>query len=437
MGIKVAKFGGTSLADAAQFRKVKAIIGLDRDRCFIVNSAPGKRFSDDIKVTDMLYECKRNLNDEQLFQASMDKVFQRFQDIIDQLGVDLDLKPILQIIEEEIRKGASDDYTASRGEYLNGRIMAVYLGYDFVDPSEIIIFTPDRKLDTEKTYALATARLKDCKSAVIPGFYGSGESGEIVTFSRGGSDITGAIVAKVVNADVYENWTDVSGMLAADPRIVKDPKSIGKISYKELRELASMGASVLHEDAVDPARKAGIPINIRNTNRPEDPGTYVDKNIAVGQSASEPVGIAGKKGFSFLHISGGNVDTDASRMGTLFSILSPLDLQVKSMKCNVDMISVLVQGDMTDVQVENTQAKIADAFGAEKVRWNTSIALIAVVGEGLNKELALAKAAMALSREGIPMVLATVNALQSLVVGVFEEELQHALQCIYKDLFNA
>ncbi len=437
MGIKVAKFGGTSLADAAQFRKVKSIIDLDKDRRFIVNSAPGKRFSEDIKVTDMLYQCKRNLSDEQLFQASMEKVFQRFSEIIDQLGVDLDLEPILKEIEEKIREGASDDYTASRGEYLNGRIMAVYLGYDFVDPSEIIKFTPDKKLDPEKTYALATARLKDCKAAVIPGFYGSDAAGEIVTFSRGGSDITGAIVAKAVQADVYENWTDVSGMLAADPRIVKDPKPIAMISYKELRELASMGASVLHEDAVYPAKEAGIPINIRNTNRPEDPGTYVDKNIAPGASSDEPAGIAGKKGFSFLHISGGNVDSRADRMETLFSILAPLNLQVKSVKCNADMISVLVQGDMTEEQVEDTQRKIADDFGAEKVKWNNNIALIAVVGDGLNKESALAKTATALSKAGIPMVLAAVNALQSSVVGVFEEDLERGLQSIYQELYRA
>ena len=231
MGIKVAKFGGTSLADASQFRKVKSIIDLDKDRRFIVNSAPGKRFSEDIKVTDMLYQCKRNLSDEQLFQASMEKVFQRFSDIIDQLGVDLDLEPILKEIEEKIREGASDDYTASRGEYLNGRIMAAYLGYDFVDPSEIIKFTPDKKLDPEKTYALATARLKDCKAAVIPGFYGSDSAGEIVTFSRGGSDITGAIVAKAVQADVTKNWT-VYPECCSDPRIVRIPNRL-HVSYKE------------------------------------------------------------------------------------------------------------------------------------------------------------------------------------------------------------
>ncbi len=435
MGIKVAKFGGTSLADAAQFKKVKSIIDLDQDRRFIVNSAPGKRFSDDIKVTDMLYQWKQNLNDKQLFEESMEKVSQRFQDIIDQLGVDLDLKPILKEIGDNILNGASDHYAASRGEYLNGRIMAAYLGYDFIDPADIIVFNADKKLNEEKTYQLATARLKKSEKAVVPGFYGADESGEIVTFSRGGSDITGAIVAKALQADIYENWTDVSGMLAADPRIVENPRPIEKISYKELKELASMGASVLHEDAVFPAKQAAIPINIRNTNRPEDAGTFVSKDVVTDGSAGLPTGIAGKDGFSFLHVFGTKAVSDASEMQKLLQILASHQLPLKLAVGGAESVSLLLQGSITDEMYGEIQTKLAEASAAEKVELDSNVALIAAVGEGLDKSAASAKAAMALSKDGIPMILSVVSSRQSLIVGVPAEDLKKAQKSLYQGLF--
>lgn len=438
MKTAVVKFGGTSLADAAQFQKVKSIIELDSARRFVINSAPGKRFSEDIKVTDMLYQCKANAGDKREFEKSLAKVSERFQGIINELGVELDIEPILKKIAAEISKGASDDYTASRGEYLNGRILALYLGYEFVDSAEIIKFRSDRTLDAEKTHSLAKARLKECKSAVIPGFYGSDDSGEIITFSRGGSDISGALVAKAVQADIYENWTDVSGMLATDPRIVKDPKPVAYISYNEIRHLASMGASVLHEDAVYPAKEAGIPINIRNTNEPKHPGTLVgESNLSADGAAGEPVGIAGKKGFSALHVSGESLEAQISNIEKLMAVLAPLKLELQSLNCSVDTISLFFEGELpAGLKGKGLEDKIKAVCNAEEVKWTADLAAVAAVGENLNKELALGKATTALSEAGIPVLSASAETRQNIILGVPAEQLNAALQSVYKGLYS-
>lgn len=265
MGIKVAKFGGSSVADAIQLTKIKKIIEEDSDRRYIVVSAPGKRYDLDNKITDLLYLCKthieHNLPYEQVFQVICD----RYMAMEINLGIDVDLLKEFDKIKRKLQEGASDDYIASRGEYLNAIMTAGMLGYDFVDAAGLILFDEKGNFLAEETNTVLREALKNHDRAVIPGFYGTYPSGKIKTFSRGGSDITGAIVARAVEAEIYENWTDVSGFLMADPRIVKNPKPISNISYKELRELSYMGASVLHEDAIYPAKIAGIPINIRNT----------------------------------------------------------------------------------------------------------------------------------------------------------------------------
>ena len=272
---KVVKFGGSSLANADQFKKVGAIIGEDESRRYVVPSAPGKRFSSDIKVTDMLYACYEAAANGSDFTEQLEQIKERYQEIIDGLNLSFSLDKDFEKIREDFSNQAGQDYAASRGEFLNGKIMAAYLDFDFVDAAEVVRFDDDGSFNADITNDLLSEKLKDKHTAVIPGFYGAKESGEVVTFSRGGSDITGSLVALAVGADLYENWTDVSGFLIADPRIVKNPKSIETITYKELRELSYMGASVLHEDAIFPVRKAGIPINIRNTNRPEDKGTLI------------------------------------------------------------------------------------------------------------------------------------------------------------------
>jgi aspartate kinase len=293
---KVVKFGGSSLASAEQFKKVGDIIQADPDRVYVVPSAPGKRHSKDTKVTDMLYKAYGLAEEGKDFSKNLAEIKERYNEIINGLNLTLDLSDEFAVIEKNFKEKAGSDYAASRGEYLNGIIMAAYLGYEFIDSATVVVFDENGDFDPEKTNKLMARKLEKAPKAVIPGFYGAYEDGRIKTFSRGGSDITGSIVSRAIKADVYENWTDVSGFLVADPRIIDKPPYIETITYTELRELAYMGASVLHEDAIFPVRKEGIPINIRNTNKPEDPGTWIVESTAK-KSKFVITGIAGKIGF--------------------------------------------------------------------------------------------------------------------------------------------
>ena len=299
--IKVVKFGGSSLASASQFSKVGKIINADPERKFVVPSAPGKRNDKDTKVTDMLYACYALAKEEKSFSSALKKIKERYESIINGLHMKLSLDEEFKTIEKNFAEKAGEDYAASRGEYLNGIIMANYLGYEFVDPADAIRFDEDGNFMPEETDKLLKKRLKGVERAVVPGFYGAKADGTIKTFSRGGSDITGSIVSRAVHATSYENWTDVSGFLIADPRIIDNPEPIKIITYRELRELSYMGASVLHEDAVFPVRQAGIPINIRNTNAPEDEGTWIVESTCH-HSAYTITGIAGKKGFVAVNV---------------------------------------------------------------------------------------------------------------------------------------
>ena len=298
---KVVKFGGSSLASAEQFVKVGKIILADESRRYVVPSAPGKRFDGDTKVTDMLYQCYYAAANGEDFGGLLKQIKARYNEIIGGLNLKLSLDEEFEVIAENFDNKAGSDYAASRGEYLNGLIMAAYLDYPFLDAAEVIRFSEDGNFDAGRTDKILGERLKELHKAVIPGFYGAYEDGRIKTFSRGGSDITGSIVAKAAGADLYENWTDVSGFLVTDPRLIPEPEVIDIITYRELRELSYMGATVLHEDAIFPVRKAGIPINIRNTNRPKDNGTMI-----VSSTCHKPhftiTGIAGKKGFVTVNI---------------------------------------------------------------------------------------------------------------------------------------
>ena len=302
MGMKVAKFGGSSLADAAQFKKVREILFSDADRRIVVPSAPGKRGATDIKVTDLFYQCNRLAASGSDFAEAFDTIRARYREIARELELTVDLDGYLDEVSRNIQLGAGADYAASRGEYLNGILLADYLGWDFIDPQQGIFFDEEGRLDSGRTQEALGRLLEGHTHAVVPGFYGCDTHGNVKTFSRGGSDITGAIVARAVNADMYENWTDVSGCLMADPRIVRNPEPIRYVTYRELRELSYMGASVLHEDAIFPVRIAGIPTNIRNTNHPDEPGTVICYEAEDYESEYPITGIAGHKDFAIINV---------------------------------------------------------------------------------------------------------------------------------------
>ena len=353
--VKVVKFGGSSLASAEQFKKVGNIIRAEESRRYVVPSAPGKRFSEDTKVTDMLYKCYAEAEEGKNFDKSLKAIKERYNEIIKGLGLKLSLEEQFETIKKQFAAKAGKDYAASRGEYLNGIIMANYLGYEFIDAATVICFDKNGEFESEKTNQVMSERLANTENAVIPGFYGAMPNGQVKTFSRGGSDVTGSIVARALKADVYENWTDVSGFLVADPRIVENPKPIAIITYKELRELSYMGASVLHESAIFPVRKEGIPINIRNTNAPEDKGTMI-----VETTCSIPeciiTGIAGKKGFVAI-----NIDKDMmnSEIGFGRKVL-----QVFELESNLALIAVVGRGMKNSV---GNAANVISALSNAKI----------------------------------------------------------------------
>ena len=342
---KVVKFGGSSLASAEQFLKVGQIILADDARRYVVPSAPGKRFPKDTKVTDMLYACYESASNGEDFTEQLDNIHARYQEIIDGLNLDFSLDVDFAEIKKNFCNKAGADYAASRGECLNGKIMAAYLGFEFVDAAEVVRFNEDGSFNDEVTNTLLAARLQDCKAAVIPGFYGAKEDGTVVTFSRGGSDITGSLVALAVHADLYENWTDVSGFLIADPRIVKNPKAIETITYKELRELSYMGASVLHEDAIFPVRKAGIPINIRNTNAPRDKGTLIVEGTCR-QPKYTITGIAGTDGFVAITVEKAMMNSEVGFCRKVLQVFEDNGVSIEHMPSGIVTMSIFVNKDV-------------------------------------------------------------------------------------------
>jgi len=355
--IKVVKFGGSSLASAQQFVKVGNIIRSDESRKYVVPSAPGKRNSKDTKVTDMLYECYALAEAEKDFSASLKKIQERYNSIINGLNLNLSLDDQFKTIAENFKKKAGSDYAASRGEYLNGIVMAEYLGYEFIDAAEVIVFDEDGEFEAEKTNKILSERLSKCERAVVPGFYGAKEDGTVKTFSRGGSDITGSIVAKAAHADMYENWTDVSGFLVADPRIIENPESIKVITYRELRELSYMGATVLHEDAVFPVRKEGIPINIRNTNAPEDEGTLIVESTCR-QSAYTITGIAGKKGFVAVNIEKAMMNSEVGFGRKVLEAFEEQGISFEHVPSGIDTMTVFVHQEEFEGKEQEVLAAI-------------------------------------------------------------------------------
>lgn len=429
---KVVKFGGSSLASAEQFMKVGDIIHADADRKFVVPSAPGKRFSNDTKVTDMLYGCYDLAEKDHDFTAAIAKIEERYQEIIDGLGLDLDLTPEFDKIIDNFKKKAGSHYAASRGEYLNGIIMANYLGYEFVDPAEAIRFNEAGVFDAELTNKLLAKRLENVERAVIPGFYGAMGDGTVQTFSRGGSDITGSIVAKAVQADVYENWTDVSGFLVADPRIIDHPEGIDIITYSELRELSYMGATVLHEDAIFPVRKEGIPINIKNTNAPEDAGTWI-----VGHTCQKSkytiTGIAGKKGFASINIEKDQMNSEVGFGRKVLQVFEEYGISFEHMPSGIDTLSVMVHQSEFEEKEQNVLSGINKAVNPDHIDIQSDLALIAVVGRGMKATRGTAGrifAALAHANVNVRMIDQGSSEL-NIIIGVSNEDFETAIQAIY------
>ena len=429
---KVVKFGGSSLASAEQFVKVGNIIRADKERCFVVPSAPGKRFSADTKVTDMLYGCYALAADGKPFAKELEAIKERYQEIIDGLHLELSLDEEFKVIEKNFKDKAGDNYAASRGEYLNGIIMANYLGYEFIDSAEVIFFKENGEFDAELTNEVLSERLSQCKNAVVPGFYGAYADGRVKTFSRGGSDVTGSIVAKAVKADVYENWTDVSGFLIADPRIIDQPEAIEVITYRELRELAYMGASVLHEDAIFPVRQQGIPINIRNTNAPSDPGTWI-----VGSTCQKSkyviTGIAGKKGFCALNIEKDMMNSEIGFGRKVLQAFEENGISFEHVPSGIDTMTVFVHQDEFMHKEQKVVAGLHRLAEPDSIDIESDLALIAVVGRGMKSTRGTAGrvfAALAHANINVKMIDQGSSEL-NIIIGVANEDFEAAIKAIY------
>ncbi|CCZ04197.1 aspartokinase [Eubacterium sp. CAG:603] len=433
--VKVVKFGGSSLASSQQFKKVGEIIHAEESRKYIVPSAPGKRFSDDIKVTDMLYECYTAAVKGKDYKPLLENIKKRYYEIINELGLDLSLEKEFSIMESGFVGKAGRDYAASRGEYLNGIVLANYLGFEFIDAAEVIFFDDNGNFDADKTNEILSERLSKVAYAVIPGFYGSMPNDTIKTFSRGGSDVTGSIVAKAVKADLYENWTDVSGVLVTDPRIIDNPKVINTITYKELRELSYMGASVLHEDAIFPVRKEGIPINIKNTNAPSDPGTMIVESTSMKPEYTI-TGIAGKRGFTVVTI---EKDMMNSELGFGRRVLEEFEkngVSFEHMPSGIDTMSVVVHQAEFGKKEQEILAGIHRNTHPDSIEIESDIALIAVVGRGMKATRGTAGrifSALAHAHVNVKMIDQGSSEL-NIIVGVEDSDFEKAIQAIY-DIF--
>ena len=432
---KVVKFGGSSLASAEQFRKVGEIIRADKERKFVVPSAPGKRNPDDTKVTDMLYACYALAEEDKEFKAELAAIKERYQEIIDGLELEISLDDEFKTIEKDFKEKAGESYAASRGEYLNGIIMAAYLGFEFVDAVEVILFDQNGEFDSETTNRKLRERLVGMEAAVIPGFYGACEDGTVRTFSRGGSDITGSIVARAVKANVYENWTDVSGILVADPHIIYKPEGIETVTYKELRELSYMGFNVLHEDAIFPVRREGIPINIRNTNAPEDNGTWIVESTCQ-KSKYVITGIAGKKGFCAVNIDKDMMNSEIGFGRKVLQAFEENGISFEHVPSGIDTMTVFVHQDEFMHKEQQVVSGIHRLAEPDRIEIEADLALIAVVGRGMKSTRGTAGrifSALAHANVNVKMIDQGSSEL-NIIIGVADSDFETAIKAIY-DIF--
>ena len=429
---KVVKFGGSSLASAQQFKKVADIIHADPERRYVVPSAPGKRFSGDTKVTDMLYGCYHLAEEEKDFSKELAAIEERYQEIIEGLSLSLSLKEEFKQIRKNFKEKAGENYAASRGEYLNGIIMAAYLGYEFVDSAQVIRFDENGDFDAETTNDILREKLAGMERAVIPGFYGAYADGRVKTFSRGGSDVTGSIVARAVKADVYENWTDVSGFLVADPRIIDTPVAIDTITYRELRELSYMGAGVFHEDAIFPVRREGIPINIRNTNKPEDAGTWIVESTCQ-KSRYVITGIAGKKGFCSVNIEKAMMNSEIGFGRKVLQAFEDNGISFEHVPSGIDTMTVFVHQDEFIDKEQKVVSAIHRLASPDSVDIEADLALIAVVGRGMKSARGTAGrifSALAHANVNVKMIDQGSSEL-NIIIGVANDDFAAAIRAIY------
>ncbi len=435
VGRKVAKFGGSSLADAGQFQKVREILNKDPDRVLVVVSAPGKRFDGDDKVTDLLYRAHKLKAAGEDYQDIFKQIASRYMSIAQDLNLKVDMAAQLNIINENLQNGATADYCASRGEYLNGLLMANYLGFDFIDAQDAIFFTENGTFDADKTQEVFSKILKNVERAVVPGFYGALPNGEVHTFSRGGSDVTGAIVARAAFADTYENWTDVSGFMVADPRIVKNPLAIESITYRELRELSYMGATVLHEDAVFPVHRAGIPTNIRNTNCPDAVGTVIKYTSKEDLPKHTITGIAGKKGFSIISIEKAMMNSELGFGRRVLEAVEKEGISFEHLPTGIDTMCVVVQSEALEGKQDRVVANIMEMCNPDTVTIHDNLAIIATVGRGMVHNYGTAaRVFTAMSQTGVNIRMIDQGSSEiSIIVGVDEADFEKTIRAIYKE----
>ena len=434
MSLKVLKFGGSSLADAEHFRQVAEIVKSDPSRRYVVASAPGKRSSNDTKVTDLLYKCYELAYNEEDITDVFEEIKQRYNDIIADLGIELDLSEVFEKIRLSLLHSTGRDYIASRGEYLNAMVLAKYLGFSFFDAKKAVFFNEDGSFNSERTNDAMREALSRLDYAVIPGFYGSMPNGTIKTFSRGGSDITGSIVARAVSATIYENWTDVSGFLMADPRIIDNPAPIKTITYKELRELSYMGATVLHEDAIFPVRYSKIPINIRNTNRPEDNGTFiVPETDDIGEHTI--TGIAGRTGFSSITIEKAMMNAELGLGRKVLQVLEENGVSFEHFPSGIDTMTVIVSTRALQEKRADILAGICKNVNPENIFVEENLALIAVVGRGMVKAKGTAaRIFMSLANAGVNIRMIDQGSSElNIIIGVDANDYVTALGAIYNE----
>ncbi|MFK7898603.1 MAG: aspartate kinase [Myxococcota bacterium] len=437
MGIRVCKFGGSSVADASQLRKIQAIVKSSADRRFVVPSAPGKRTPDDEKITDLLYRSEAEAAAGKSFDDLFGRISERFETIIRDLGLDFSLSSALAEVHDQIRDGAGPDYAASRGEHLSGRVIARLLDRPFIEPAEIIHFDANGRFQPEATQASVSERLGQEGHGVIPGFYGAMPDGAIKTFSRGGSDVTGAIIARGVGAEAYENWTDVSGLLMTDPRIVDQPATIERLTYRELRELAYMGATVLHDEAIFPVREAGIPVQIRNTNDPEAPGTTITRSGLDDAATGLVTGIAGRKGFMILALEKTLMNAEVGFGRRLLGVLERHELSWEHMPSGIDTLSIVLKSDLVGDRLDTLIKEIQAECEPDSIEAHPEIALIATVGRGMSHAPGTAARLFgALAEAGVNIRMIDQGSSElNIIVGVENADFERAVQTIY-DAFD-
>ena len=432
--IRVSKFGGSSLADAGQFAKVREILLSNPSRRYVVPSAPGKRAANDEKITDMLYECHRLAQAGEDFSALFERIADRYRSIADSLSLDVPLEELFRTVRAGIENSERPDYAASRGEYLNGILLSAYLGWDFIDAADGILFDAEGKLDQNATQDALSALLREHEYAVVPGFYGSMPDGTVHTFSRGGSDISGAIVARAAHADLYENWTDVNGCLMADPRIVRDPKPIRHVTYRELRELSYMGASVLHEEAIFPVRMAGIPTNIRNTNAPEEPGTLISHDAEDMDNDYVITGIAGSKDFAIVTVEKAMMNAELGFGRRVLQAVEENGISFEHLPTGIDTMCVVCHERALDGKRDKLVHRIYELTDPDSVEIHSGLALIATVGRGMVRSKGTsARLFNALQRAGINVRMIDQGSSElNIIVGVDNLDFENAVRAIYR-----